>query len=410
MANFVHGDGMPLTDTWLKANEGKEREKTLEVADRDGMGVRVSPKGKMTFQLRYRYAGKAARVDLGTYPMMGLKAARMEAQRLRGQLETGHDPRVVVQLEKHKLSGAIQIETMIRQWYAAYCVANKKNHAEILRSFEIYIFPKLGSLPAELTTIPLWLDILEPIAKKYPGIADRLLINSKQAYKWAIRRSLVDLNPLASITGAADLNIRKGQGTRTLDDDELRHVWRAINESRMLQKNRLFLRLVIFYGCRNGELRLARKEHFNFKDGVWTVPPENHKTGKKTGKALLRPIIPEVRPLIEEAMMLSAGPFLFTNAESEEGMGPRVPLALPYNIMQWLRKNDGFEMGHWSVHDLRRTARTNFSKITNPLTAEIMLGHKLPGVWEVYDRYNYLGEQAVAYSSWWARLMQIVEA
>lgn len=61
------GAGLALTDTWLKANDGRERA-ALEVrSDRDGLGVRVSPNGKITFQLRYRYDGAAKRVDLGTY-------------------------------------------------------------------------------------------------------------------------------------------------------------------------------------------------------------------------------------------------------------------------------------------------------------------------------------------------------
>jgi len=58
------------------------------------------------------------------------------------------------------------------------------------------------------------------------------------------------------------------------------------------------------------------------------------------------------------------------------------------------------------LHDLRRTARTNFSDLTEPHIAEIMLGHKLPGVWQVYDRYEYIEEQRRAYSLWWARVTE----
>lgn len=37
-----------------------------------------------------------------------------------------------------------------------------------------------------------------------------------------------------------------------------------------------------------------------------------------------------------------------------------------------LRRHSKFEMEHWSVHDLRRTARTNFATLTEPHIAEIM--------------------------------------
>ncbi|MEO6625505.1 MAG: Arm DNA-binding domain-containing protein [Burkholderiaceae bacterium] len=42
---------------WLKANSNKARPALAEFSDRDGLGVRVTPKGKIVFQLRYRYDG-----------------------------------------------------------------------------------------------------------------------------------------------------------------------------------------------------------------------------------------------------------------------------------------------------------------------------------------------------------------
>ena len=64
---------MAFSDTWLKANNGKERGALEERGDRGGLGVRITPKGRITFQLRYRYQGAAKRLDLGSYPLMSLK-------------------------------------------------------------------------------------------------------------------------------------------------------------------------------------------------------------------------------------------------------------------------------------------------------------------------------------------------
>ena len=58
---------MPLTETWLKANNKKLRDKTIEKTDRDGLSARLSPKGKITYTLRYQYLGKGGRVDIGSY-------------------------------------------------------------------------------------------------------------------------------------------------------------------------------------------------------------------------------------------------------------------------------------------------------------------------------------------------------
>lgn len=407
-AMYTLGVRMALTDTWLKANDGKERAALAERGDREGLGVRITPKGKITFQMRYRYQGKPRRLDLGSYPLMSLKEARSEAQRLRARHEQGHDPQVVRLLEKQAIIKADSVEQLFRQWYDAYCQKNKKGHHDILRSFELHVFPVIGKLPAEQVSLHEWLNLLEKHATVRPGIAERILINAKQMLKWAVRRKLIATSALAGINAKEDLQIKKLPGSRTLSGDEINRLWRAVERSRMAAKNRLFLKLCLIYGCRNGELRQAEKTHFDFARGVWTVPAGNHKLGHATGKPLLRPITPEIGPLIKEAMALSDGSrYLFTNTGSDEAMGTSAPLALPYNVMQWLRRHEKFEMEHWSVHDLRRTARTNFSTLTAPHIAEIMLGHRMPGAWQVYDHHDYLQEQAEAYTAWFKRLQTL---
>jgi integrase len=337
---------MALSDTWLKANDGKARAGLEERGDREGLGVRITPKGKITFQLRYRLAGKPKRLDLDSYPLMTLKEARAEAQRLRARHEQGHDPQIVRLLEKQAIIQADSVETLFRAWYEAYCKKNKKGHHHILRSFELHVFPAIGRLPAEQVSLHEWLNLLEKHAMARPGIAERLLINAKQMLKWAVRRELIATSALAGINAKEDLQIKKLPGSRTLSGDEIARVWRAIDHSRMAAKNRLFLKLCLIYGCRNGELRQAEKGHFDFERSVWTVPVGNHKLGYATGKPLLRPITPEVAPLIRQAMALSSGSrYLFTNAGSDEPMGTSAPLALPYNVMQWLRRHEKFRNG-----------------------------------------------------------------
>ncbi len=53
------------------------------------------------------------------------------------------------------------------------------------------------------------------------------------------------------------------------------------------------------------------------------------------------------------------------------------------------------QVPHFTIHDLRRTAH-KLSELTEPHIAEIMLGHKLPGVWSVYDKHTYIEEMREA--------------
>ena len=159
---------MAITDSWLRANNGRTREVREEKTDRDGLSVRATPNGKLVFQMRYRYNGKAKRLDIGTYPFISLKEARKENQRLKGQLEKGHDPKNIRFLEKQANMEVETFEEFFRQWYEKYCKKNKKHHFEILRTYELYVFPKLGKLPADKITLHTWINLLEDLAEKLP--------------------------------------------------------------------------------------------------------------------------------------------------------------------------------------------------------------------------------------------------
>jgi len=69
----------------------------------------------------------------------------------------------------------------------------------------------------------------------------------------------------------------------------------------------------------------------------------------------------------------------------------------------------GVEMKHWSMHDLRRTARTHFSRFTSRDIAELMIGHTMPGEQSTYDYHDYQEEMAVAYKDWWDKLQSLTK-
>ena len=399
---------MNISELWLKSQNGKERDKVEEFADRDGMSIRISAKGKVVYQLRYRFDGKPYRMDLGTYPMMSLKAARTESMRLRAILDTGLNPKIERQIELKQSNDADSLESLFRKWYEAFCKPNKKGHFEILRSFEIYVFPQIGHLPMRRLTLQNWMELLDEVATKYKAIAARILFNTQQLYKWAVKREYVTYNILNGVSAQNDLNFKKNKTTRVLSDEEIIWIFEAMENSKMAMKNKIFIKLCLLFGCRNGELRIAKKTDFDFKKMVWTVPIENHKTGKNSGKPLVRPITEHAAGLIRQAMDISNGDYLITNAGQSTPISKSAPLALPLNIMQWIRKNKKINMEHWSMHDLRRTARTNFSALTTYEVAETMLGHTLSHVHAVYDHYEYLDEQRVAYEKWHEKLANLI--
>lgn len=102
-----------------------------------------------------------------------------------------------------------------------------------------------------------------------------------------------------------------------LDRKELAIVWRAIEDSRLIERNKILYKLAPVWACRVGELRQAEVSHFDFEEGTRTVPWENHKTGRKSKKPIIRPIIPEMLPLIKRAIDLAPGRFVFSKYEDK---------------------------------------------------------------------------------------------
>jgi integrase len=68
------------------------------------------------------------------------------------------------------------------------------------------------------------------------------------------------------------------------------------------------------------------------------------------------------------------------------------------------------DMPRWTVHDLRRTARTRLSKCKVPTeVSERILGHSLKGMAQIYNRDEMLEQMAIAMDKLSARIQSIVD-
>ena len=71
-------------------------------------------------------------------------------------------------------------------------------------------------------------------------------------------------------------------------------------------------------------------------------------------------------------------------------------------------RGDG-SLDPWTLHDLRRTARTNFSRLrVDHDVAERLLNHKVTGVRGIYDMWAYLDEKKEALELWSAYVKQLM--
>ena len=78
-------------------------------------------------------------------------------------------------------------------------------------------------------------------------------------------------------------------------------------------------------------------------------------------------------------------------------------------LVELRKRNPEAELLRWTLHDLRRTARSLLSRAGVPSDhAERCLGHVLPGIRGTYDRHEYLHEKRRAFEALGALIARIV--
>ena len=77
---------MALTDTKLRKYLSKSQDKEVVLSDRDGLSVRISKNGTITWQYRYRFNNKGVRLKIGRYPDLSIDEARSRVPQMRNWL------------------------------------------------------------------------------------------------------------------------------------------------------------------------------------------------------------------------------------------------------------------------------------------------------------------------------------
>ena len=113
-----------ITDTKLRKALGKKRDDIEVISDSHGLNARISQAGKISFFYRYRWAGKAVKLNVGDYPAMSIAQARERRQQFRSWLTDGFDPREQVKLEKLSRQDSLSVADAFNYWIERHCIAN----------------------------------------------------------------------------------------------------------------------------------------------------------------------------------------------------------------------------------------------------------------------------------------------
>lgn len=377
---------MAISDTKLRSIYGKPYSGPSEITDSDGLGIRITPKGIISFQFRFRWDGKQHRLGLGRYPAIMLRDARNMVADLRESVDKGIDPRTLA--TGNKAQKKPTVKDCLDYWEKNYVdVALREKTRALYRSTVIkHMSAAFSGVPIEDIPVRLWVERFTEEERINPRRARQLLVQLRSAVGWCTRRQFIRPVELMLLQ-PKDVGKKASVGEVTLSYNQLAKIWLAIERSRGSTSNKLLHQLLMLYAARNSELRLAVKDEFDREEGVWTVPAEK----SKTNKIIRRPLFDAADELLKKAEM-TYGNTLFPGPDLKKSM----TIAGANRYLGRIKAS--LCIGEFTAHDFRRTLATRLSEEgVAPHVIEKMLGHELGGVLSVYNKHDWIAEQKAAY-------------
>jgi integrase len=271
-----------------------------------GFGVRISPKGSKSWIVEYRPHGggravSKKRITLGPISTLTPEEARKAAREVLAQVHLNEE----VKLDRAGRRATPLVHELVGRFMREEVTPTRKSGTARLYEmyFRLHIVPALGDKRGRELTHADVLRLHRAIGADKPPTANRVIMLLSGLFTWAARVGEVPngFNPVRGTT----LYREEGR-ERYLSTDELGRLGDALREAETVglpwqidenspkakhapKANRrtkvspavtAALRLMLFTGCRAGEIRNLRWEDYDKERGLLFLP--DSKTGRKT--------------------------------------------------------------------------------------------------------------------------------
>lgn len=185
-----------LTDAQCRNATCPPDKKRERLTDGAGLYLEISPAGsKRWFQKIYR-EGKETRLALGSYPAVGLTAARRARDAAKLQKAEGQDPIQARKVEKLKAMNPAgdSFKVVALEWYEKQEPQWSEAHAvRAKRQFERDLFPWLGDRRlADIEPVELLATLRKIEERGAVETADRGLMLARQVWRYGVATGRVN--------------------------------------------------------------------------------------------------------------------------------------------------------------------------------------------------------------------------
>jgi integrase len=343
--------------------------------------LRLSYGGTKAWRVGYYVNGKPKAKTIGRYPEMGVKAARDTAYNF--------DPKAA-----NAAAQAGSFREVAESWIKYY-VERKglRSQDEIERILNYYVYPQWERRPFFEIRRGDVNALLDRLADKHGAPqADGVLKVLRSIMNWFATRDENYSSPIVKGMRRDQRDASERARDRILEDDEIHAVWTAADGSGTYGA---LVKLLLLTAQRLGKVKTMRWEDIS-EDGVWTIPSEPREKGN-AGELKLPKLALDI---IAALPQIDHNPYVFTSSLKARRHN--------FNSFSVCKSelDEKLDMEHWTLHHLRRTARSLMARAGVPdNVAERVLGHAIPGIHGIYNRHAYFEEKADALQ----RLATLVE-
>lgn len=379
-----------LTDRYIANLKAKPKRQHIFDTQVPGLCIRVSPKGAKTFTVVSRVNGKQQWRQVGPYGIVTLAEAREAAREEIKRRERG-EPLP----EPERVTAPDAFEAIYKTFLKRH-VEHKglRSAPEIRRVFKVYILPSWRTRPIETITRRDVAELLDDVQDNHgPAQADKVLSHLSKMFRWFATRDDDFNSPI--VPGMRRTEPKERARTRVLSDDEIRSLWPHLEGT-----YGALVKTLLLTGQRREKVSTMKWE--DLSDGVWIIPTEK----REKGNATTLPLSDLVLEVIESQPRKCD--YVFFGRLSNSSLRGFQPLKQKLDTT--VAKAEGEPLEHWTLHDLRRTAKTLLVRAgTRPDISERVLGHVIGGVEGTYDRHHYDPEKLDALNRLAAQVGRILD-